>query len=79
MHSFPLEAGTAIVTEGRTLVKKPTRDVCLPPDLGGAGFCFKDMPGVARTGESVFAIDGEEQEITMIAGGQCAMREGEEP
>jgi len=65
---FPLEAGTGVVTEGGTLVKKPRRDVCLPPDLGGAGFCFEDMPGVVRTGESVFAIDGEEQEITMIAG-----------
>jgi len=33
----------------------------LPPDLGGTGFVFEDMPGVVRTGGSVFAIDGEEQ------------------
>ena len=38
-------------------MKKPSRDVCLPPDLGGGSFCLEDMPGVVRTGEFVFAIN----------------------
>jgi hypothetical protein len=40
------------------LVKKPSRVVCFPADLGRGGFCFEeDMPGVASTGELVFAIN----------------------